>query len=261
MKRASLFLIPLLAVSCKITVPSENEGEPATPQRPTFSSNTATTAQGTLEVEAGLLIDWKDRFDTPVTLKWGATPSTEYFLTWSPYVNYDTMGIDGSSIGDTLIGVRQRVQETSDGEVATAFQLATKLPTSDESEIGTTGELDFFTAGIVDIKSDGVSWTGFGQLGFLGEIDDEDVDLQWLFAGAGEVPIEEELSAFAEAAVFYTHERDEESLFLTLGSYYKLQPSTILDAAVQVGIGSDTPDFALLVGFTQNLGRVGRAGP
>ena len=260
MKRATYLLLPVLLASCKITVPSEGTGAAATPQRPTFSSNTATTAEGTLEIEAGLLVDWKDRFDTPTTLKWGSTPTTEFFLTWSPYVNIDTMGVDGSSVGDTLIGVRQRVQETSDGQAATAFQLATKLPTSDEGEIGTTGELDFFAAGIMDAKAAGLALTGFGQLGFLGEVDDEDIDLQWLFAGVAEVPIEDELSAFGEAALFYTPERDEESLYLTLGTYYRMQPSTVVDAAVQIGIGSDTPDFAVLVGFTQNLGRIGRAG-
>ena len=126
MKIASLVLLGFLLAGCQVTVPSAVDRAPATPQRPTFSANTKTTAVGTLEFEGGLLLDWEDRFDTPTVLKYGATPSTEYFVGWSPYVNYDTMGVDGSSIGDTLIGVRQRVQTTPDGEVASAFQLATK---------------------------------------------------------------------------------------------------------------------------------------
>jgi hypothetical protein len=260
MKNVFLVLVSCLLVGCRITVPSDDPGAPATPQRPTFSTNTKTTAAGTLEIQGGLLLDWEDRFDTPVTVKYGATPTTEYFVDWSPYVNYDTMGVDGSSIGDTRIGVRQRLQTQVDGELSSAFQLATKLPTSDESEIGTTGEIDFFAAGIVDIDVPGISLTGFGQLGFLGEEDDEDVDLQWLFASVGEIPIEEKVSAFSEAAVFYTHERDEESLYLTFGSFYEHTPSMIFDVAAQIGIGSDTPDFAVLLGFTQNLGRISHVG-
>jgi len=261
MKSAPLVLVSCLLVSCQITVPSDDLGAPATPQRPTFSTNTKTTAEGTLEIEGGLLLDWKDRFDTPVTFKYGATPTTEFFVDWSPYVKYKTMGVDGSSIGDTRIGVRQRLQTFDDGKVSSAFLLATKLPTSDEKEIGTSGEIDFFAAGIVDVDMPGVSWTGFGQLGFLGEVDGQDVDLQWLFAGVGEIPIEDKLTAFGEAAVFYTHERDEESLFLTLGSAYAHTPSMIFDVAAQIGIGSDTPDFAVLIGFTRNLGRISHAGP
>ena len=207
MKSVTFVLVCCFLAGCKITVPSDGQGAPATPQRPTFSSNTKTTAEGTLEIEGGLLIDWKDRIDTPFAAKYGATPTTEFFVGWSPYVNYDTMGIDGSSVGDTLIGVRQRMQSVADGEISSAFQLATKLPTSDEGEIGTTGEIDFFAAGIVDIDRPGLSLTGFGQLGFLGEVNDEDVDLQWLFSATGLLPgllIDSAITAGAIAFILMT---------------------------------------------------------
>jgi len=254
----SAVLLGLLG--CQVTAPWDSEPARATPQRPTFSSNTETTAEGTLEFQGGLLLDWKDRFATPTELKYGATPSTELFVGWAPYVNYDTMGIDGSSVGDTLVGMRQRLQDATEDQPAAALQLATLLPTADESEIGTSGETDFFVAGILDVEMPGVSWTGFGQLGLLGEPDGDDVDVQWLVSSTATSPIYPELDAFGEAAVLYTPERDEESLYMTFGTYYWHKPSQVFDASVQIGVGSNTPDFAVLVGFTQNLGRISNAG-
>lgn len=228
---------------------------PVTPQRPTLSSNTATTARGTYELEAGVALDPGDSLDTPVVLKYGLEEATEVFAGWSPLRLVDRPGDDGEGIGDLVLGLRHRLSEETEDRPATAVQAAIKLPTADEDQGLGTGEADFFLAGIASRTVGTVPLTGYYQLGLLGEQDGDGADLQHALALAAGFPLEGRFDAFAELAAVLEPENDFDAVFTTLGLTYLLQPGQVADVSVVLGLDRDAPDYVLQVGFTQNLGR------
>ena len=227
-----------------------------TPQRPTFSSSTTTTAAGTAEIETGLGLDPGDFFDTPTTVKVGVSETSELFIGWSPFQWIEKPGSNGRGVGDLTIGTRQRFMEETESSPAAAFQLSTKLPTADEDEGLGSGEVDFRAAGIVSKQIENVALTGFYQLGFLGEVGDEDIDLEHGLAVAGSIPVADQLSLFGEMTLRITPEADQEELFTIFGAAYEVNESLVLDGALLVGLSPDAPDFQILIGLTHNLGEI-----
>ena len=228
----------------------------ATPQRPTVSSDTSTTAEGTAELESGVAIDPGDSRDIPLTLKIGLNDRTELFTSWSPYQKVDLPGTDGRGPGDVFIGTRTRLFEEKESRPSGALQLQTKLPAADEDEGLGSGEVDFFGAGILTKNLGPVTTTGFYQLGFLGEVDDDGTDLEHTFAIAASTSIGDGFSVFGEAAGIFTPEADDEQVFATTGIAFSPGSSIVFDAAVVTGLSDDAPDFQILFGVTTNLGRL-----
>ena len=229
-------------------------GQP-TPQRPTFSQNTSTTAPGTTELEAGVSIDPGDFFDTPTTVKYGVTENSEISVSMAPYQWLERQGSDGEGIGDLFVAVRQRVIDVGPESPSVAYQMKTKIPTASEREGLGTGELDFFAAGILDYPIDDFWLTAFYQLGILGEPGGGgDPDIQHGFAFAGTAPVATSFSAYGELAAILTPERDDEQLIGTAGLTYLLQEGIVLDGGVAVGLSNDAPDFEILFGITTNFG-------
>ena len=81
--RALPLALALCSTACTI---ERGFRTPATPERPTVSSDTLMTAEGTLELETGLSIDPDDRFGTPSTLKYGLDSRSELFLGFEPWL-------------------------------------------------------------------------------------------------------------------------------------------------------------------------------
>ena len=244
----ALFLFFL--VGCEVT-PSA-----ATAQRPTFSSDTATTAVNTFELEAGVAIDPRDQFDSPTTLKYGLSEESELSLSWSPHQWVEAPGSDGRGGGDAVIATRHRFFEEVASGYSAALQLATKLPTGSERDGLSSGELDFFAAGIATAGLDQATVTAFYQLGFLGETAGSDFDIEHGIALGAATPAFDNVSIFGELATVLAHEQDREEVFTTLGLSYALDDSFVLDAAVVVGLSRDAPDFQLVFGITKNFGQV-----
>jgi len=248
-----------LAAACAAPSASWREGQDvtATPQRPTFSKNAATTAQGTVEIEAGLLRDPGDLFDTPTTLKYGLSERDELFVGFAPFKMVELPGDDGEGFGDLLLGWRQRFFEDTDDGTSVAWQAALKLPTADEDEGLGSGELDGFLAGILTVSQGTWSTTGFAQLGLLGEIDGSGVDHQEALAGVFDYGLKNtNTGLLAELAAVFTPERDLEEVFTILGVNWSPLPGVVLDTGVLFGLSSDAPDFQYFVGITRNLGRI-----
>jgi hypothetical protein len=225
-----------------------------TPQRPTFSRNTSTTAAGTTELEAGVLYEPGDYFDSPVTLKYGIQEETELFATMGAFQWRDTPGSDGEGIGDLFVGVRQRFIDVGADEPMVAYQLKTKLPTADENEALGTGQLDFFAAGILDYPIEQLWLTTFYELGVLGDPANGDPDIQHGLAFASHFPIEEELGGYGELAGVFIPEHDEEKVFADAGLTYALTDGIVLDAGVAVGLSGDAANLQVLFGITTNFG-------
>ena len=247
-----LSLLGWLSSACVITV---DQQEPVTPQRPRFSSNTRTTAGGTVEVEGGIAIDPGDQVSFPVRVKYGLEEGSETYLEWSPYQEVDVADDTERGVGDVLIGYRKRFLEETQTEPAVALQLEAKIPTADSDEGLGTGETDLFVAGAGEKTFDKLRLGGFYELGLLGQVGDGGLDVQHGFAVVGTQKLDSRIEAFGEAAFVWTPAREDEQLFTTLGVNYHLAPTLMLDAAVVVGLSPDAPDFALLVGITQNFGR------
>lgn len=229
-----------------------------TPQRPTVSSDTSTTAEGTLELEAGLALDPDDSTATPLALKLGLAERTEVFAGLSPFNTVERSGDDGEGFGDLVLGMRHRI-ETSDERTSYAVQAASKLPTGDEDEGFSTGEVDFFLAGIFSRAStSGPSFTGFYELGVVGDPRRRsDTDLQHVVALALSQSVDGDLSAFGELARIDPGVGDD-YLLGTFGLAHRAHAGLVVDGAISVGLDDDAPDLVFLVGFTTQLGRLAR---
>lgn len=226
---------------------------PTTAQRPTVSSDTATTAAGTIELESGGAIDPGDSVDTPTVVKWGAGPRTEFFLGWSPHQEIGLPGPDADGVSDLLVGTRHRFLEADGQRPSAAFQLATSLPTGDRSQGLSSGEIDFHATAIVTQAFGDFSATAYYDAGILGN-PTGGTDLEHTLALAGATTLGQRWGAFGEAAAVLDHERDVEDYLLTVGGTYALSPSLVFDVGATFGINDEAPDFQILFGFTTNLG-------
>src|SRR5688572_14553411 len=253
---AGLVLLSL-APGCAAPAASWREGQDiaATPQRPTFSRNTSTTAQGTVEIEAGLMREPGEQFATPATLKYGLSPRDELFVGFTPFKMVELPGDDGEGFGDVLVGWRQRFYEMESEPATVAWQAALKLPTADEDEGLGTGEVDGFLAGILTFAQERWTGTGYAQFGLLGEPDDSGVDHQEAIAGVFDMGLANtNAGVVAELAGVFTPERDLEEVFTTLGVNWSPLPGVVFDTGVLLGLSDDAPDFQYFVGTTRNLG-------
>ena len=243
--------LSLSAASCGLL---STDPAPVVPQRPTVSSDTGTTAEGTLEVEGGVALDPGDRLDLPLSLKWGIGESTELFAGGPAYSHVWVDGPDPEGVGDLLLGMRHRFVEEEHGHPSVALQWTTKLPTA-PLDLG-TGEVDFGAAAIATKTLGGIAWTGFYELGIVGESGQPDTDLRHTMALGGSLPLGRDWFSFAEVAGIVEVEADTEQLLLTTGAGYFVRDNLALDVGLAVGLSEESPDLMLMVGFTHNWGSV-----
>ena len=238
--------------------------QPITPQRPSVSSNTQTTAYGTFEEELGARYDPTDEVAVETRTSVGLSEKSELFVLWDIFRDLDSGQIlndvdgdneDETGTGDIIVGFKQRLLDETDTLPATAIQFSTSLPVgSDDGEIS-RGEIDWFGALIADRTFGRLSMTGFYELGVLGTPEIGDVDSRHTFAIDGNWAVDDKLNVGAEIATLIEAEIDREPVLLTTYGQYKLNPSMNVDAGVRVGLSEDSPDLIFLLGLTTNLGR------
>lgn len=252
----SLLVLPLLAACAVHAEPATA----ATPQRPTVSANTKTTATDTVELEAGVSVDPSDTFDSPLRLKYGLGPRTEFAVRFSPLVYLSRPGDDGNGIGDLFLGTKHRIVEQDGDWPSLAFGLITKLPAASTVEGIGSGEIDFFAEGIASADYDDVSLTAYYKFGALGAPRARGVDGQHTGALAASVPLGGDFGAFGEVAGVFDDERRQDAVFTTLGVTHQPLVNLVLDGGVVVGLSDDAPDLAVIVGMTLNFGHLTRRG-
>ena len=256
-RRTATFAVPPLMTLLASCSTVEYRGAAVTPQRPTFSSNTQTTLEGTFELEAGAVIDTDDAHEIQTVAKYGLHEATEVFVGFSPFKQVARGSGNTAGIGDLTGGVRHRVQDPDDEEGAPGVALlaAVKIPTADADRGLGNGDVDLFVAGSVEQNLEDVDLVGYYQLGIVGEGPGGGTpDLQHGVAVAASTAVLRELSVFAELADVWRPERDLNALFLTAGLVNLPLPSLAFDLSASVGLSSDAPDFQVLLGVTVNFG-------
>ena len=230
-----------------------SDGSAATPQRPTLSSDTNTTVEGTFEVELGGTWDPDSFIDTPTTLKFGAGPATEVFIGWSPFLYVENPGRNEYGVGDVAFGMRHRFQTETSYSPATVIQTSVKFPTANEKDGLGSGEVDASFAGIATKTFGEYGVTGFYSLNLLGD-PSGGADLGQSLALSSSTPKINDLSFFGEVAGVWIPEQDTEQLFSIVGLTFNPRPSCVFDCGVLIGLNQDAPDLQFVVGLTQNLG-------
>lgn len=227
---------------------------PVTPQRPTVSFDTSTTAEGTVELEAGVTLDPGDAVDTPSTVKVGTGPGTELFVGWSPWQQLSRAGDDAEGSGDVVLGARHRVWDGDDQTPSAALVLSGKLPTAGTAGGRGSGEVDLRIGAVLHQSFGPVSANAFYQYGALGSATGAGTVSEHtatLTAGLG---LTDTVSTFVELAGIAVPSQGTESLFAISGVAWAASPACILDAGVVAGISDDAPDAQVFLGGTWNFG-------
>jgi len=227
-------------------------GAQPTPQRPTLSHNTQTTALGTYELEAGVEIDPQDFIDTPMLMKYGVTDRTEFVFGGSPLRRIDSPKETG--LGDVVLGARHRIVDETAADPAIAVATLIKLPIADRDKGLGSGETDVRFSIAAQKQIDQVNAVGYYALGLLGAPNSDGLDLEHDLALAASTPIDQNLDAFAELGGVFIPEYDYESVFLTTGGAFTLGPASVFDVGVRVGLTPNAPDFIIFFGVTHNFG-------
>lgn len=222
-------------------------------QRHKFSNSTQTVPVETVQAEGGLLVNPGDGFDVQAGVRWGASPSTEFVLLVDPFRRFDDT--DGSGFGDVQLGVRHRLWDETSDLPAVAVEFSGKIPVADADEGLGSGEADLFLGLAADRSYREAYFTGYTQLGFLGDPGSDGTDVSLLAALAAQRPVQERVDAFAEVAGLYSPDADLSALYLTGGALVALAPAFTLDAGVSVGLGDDAESLLLRVGVSHSIGR------
>ena len=257
---ATAALLLALASSCRAPTASFNEGAEiqAVPQRPTYSSNTYTTAPETLQLELGASLDPDDAAAMPTTLRYGFDERNELFADVSPITAVEGAGV---GVSDLFVGWRQRWADPEGEQLGLAWQGTLKFPTGDEDKGLGTGEFDAFFAGISTLQQQDWSATGYLQFGLLGSPTGSGVDPQYGLAAAADRSVAANTAVFGELAGVFTPDQNSDIVFTTLGGVWSPTPGLALDAALRIGLSSDAPDLEFVIGFTRNLGRASGYAP
>lgn len=248
MRFLTLFLFVAFSAGCKLPRKAA-----ATPQRPTVSFDTSTTAQGTVEVEAGVSVDPGDFFDSPVTLKYGTSADTELFVGYSPLQYLDRAGPDADGGSDLVLGTRHRLWQGDDDTPSAAVVLSGKLPTARASNGLGSGQVDVRIGGILNQQFGPVNANVFYQYGALGNPGGGHSSEHTATVTAGWA-LADRWGAFAELAGIFVPSTKTDSVFTIVGATFTPEPSLVLDAGVTVGLSSDAPDLQVFFGCTHNFG-------
>ena len=253
-----LVLVPLALlslVSCGTSGPKDSRIHA---QRPFISQDTYTTPDKVVTVEAGGAVAAGRETETPIYLRYGLGPQSEFFLGTSPYtsVDYNGQQPDGSGWGDSYIGFRHRMRERDMYSPAYGFQVQTKLPSASTSRGLGSGEIDWFGALMANQMYNGFDTTAFYQLGILGEQLAPDTNIEHTLAVQTRREVSTVATAFAEFAMVLEPEIDRTETTIMGGVSFLLNPLTAIDIGVRLGIGDDANSFQVLFGVSRALGMI-----
>jgi hypothetical protein len=248
-------LLPLLVLplaACSATGPGDATFRA---QRPFLSSETHTVPDQVIAVEAGAAVAARSQEEYPLAVRYGLGPRSEFYVQTAPYEKVEVDGPDGEGWGDSYVGMRHRLRDADMYSPAYGFQVATKLPTGDEGEGLSSGEIDWFGALMAQQTYYGFETTGFYQLGVLGQQDGPDTHFEHTWAAQTRYATGSPVTPFAEAAFVWEPDADREEVLFMGGASFQLDHLTAIDLAIRVGLG-DAEDFQVLFGISRALGQL-----
>lgn len=246
-----------MAAALPVLLCAQSSGPPfaATPQRPTFTSDTSTTAPGTLELQLGGTFS-SGFFSLPTTLKFTPGAGGGFFHQgeFSASVNaVKAISRNGRTVtrfGDWIeLAWRRPVYAQGGLSFAVAPQVTVSLREGGQSRAGFTGIMAYSQG------RNGVAVNANFNTG-------ADTPAGWIAADFARF-----LAAsgpWSKVAVFAglmtEHARHDPSrLSLGQGLLWRVRPNLVLDAALrQVDVTRRGRDWQALTGLTLNLGRLAR---
>ncbi|MDF1801127.1 MAG: hypothetical protein P1V81_18315 [Planctomycetota bacterium] len=254
MNPTPLVVLLLVTPACVLT----EAGAPGL-ARHAMASDTSTTKYGTFEVEVGGSSDPGQHQAYLVTMKHGLSEQVEIYADWSVYEKVKRVGLDdGEGIGDAGLGIRHRFWENSQG-TSTALEGRVAIPTGDEDELTGTGSMGWFGSVMVSQDFEGTRLNGWVEVGVLGDVLEDDTEMQRNLAFSMASNLGEELVGYAELSRSFGELLDP--AYGTLGLGWHVTPHTMLDFGVAIGMNNEAADAVYFLGFTSNLGILGAQGP
>ncbi len=227
----------------------------ATPQRPSKSSNTDTVAVGYVEMETGLAYD-SHAFNSLVLFRLGLRRRLEFYFGLDPIITREVDGETENGIGDSVVGGKVRFFEAEEGDAA--VEVFVKIPSADESRGLGTGDLDVAFRFIAS-RTWGKDHYDFNLGGdFAGVRDSGSNEARWTTVLTWSRPWGDRLGHYGELFLQFLPAIDDETLTTDWGLTYRVNPSFVLDAGINIGLSDDAPNFQFLAGLTKVLGRSSR---
>ena len=222
----------------------------ATPHRPAFGSNTATTHPKTFELEAGAAIN-PDMNSIPVLLKYGLRNEIEVFAGYIPHMNRRDIGQKGT--GDASVGYRWRFVKSEEKSSSAAVQIIWKIPTADKSSGLGTGRSDFDLDLIMSTTQSGISldlnlgglWTGIKE----GDGYENSIYLDAVLSRS----VTNSFTVFIDTFTHYNPESDRTIIIGAAGLGISVTPALVFDIAANVDIKDAPFSWQLLFGTTVNF--------
>jgi len=224
----------------------------ATPQRPSKSTDANTAAVGYVEMETGVAYDSR-AFNSSVLFRVGLRRRVEFYIGFDPFITREVDDETERGIGDTLLGGKWRFFEAQEGDAA--VEVFVKIPSAEEDKGLGTGDLDLGFRFIAS-RTWGKDHWDFNLGGdFAGVQDSGSNEARWTTILTWSRPWGDRLGHYGEVFLQFLPAIDDESITTDWGLTYRLNPSFVLDAGINVGLSDDAPNFQFVVGLTKVLGR------
>ena len=229
----------------------------ATPQRPTFTSDTSVTAPGSVELELGGTFS-RGSWALPAFLKFtpdvaGLFSQTELGVGFDLVSSVSIAGNRETRLGDSLsFSVRRAVYEGGSFSVALAPLASFFLREKEGVRLGATG-IAVYSWGLNSLVGN-LTWTGATRPSTENPSGQVDVSFDYV-RSLGSRCVWERLAIFA-GALYENPTGHSVSVSLAQGMSYKLRPHWVLDlAVVERGLAFGPSEWEILGGATVNLGR------
>ncbi|HEX9794396.1 MAG TPA: hypothetical protein VGC54_10475 [Planctomycetota bacterium] len=228
-----------------------------TPQMPTPTYDTFTTAGGTAELELGGVFDGDDAHRVPALMKVGLSDYFEIDLGWDAYKQVPALTPDARGPGDLSLGVRHRFLEESAGLPALAYNAGVKFPTAADSKGLGTGEADYMLGIAANKDMLGATWGAFYQAAVLGQPagGKDKFDAEHRAALDVSTELAPHLSGFVQFGDRWVQEQRINQAYGMSGVYFDVAPNLTVHLAGLAGLNPDAPDFQIMLGLAWNFGK------
>ncbi|GIW73380.1 MAG: hypothetical protein KatS3mg102_2922 [Planctomycetota bacterium] len=267
-RRPRRLALACLAAICALGLAAGAAGAQAaepewTSDRPSITNSPAVLPPSALALEAGLSytgvrVGSRDVLTVPIKLRYGIAERVELQLGWEPFGYADAAGRPGiAGLGDGLVGGRFSIADGEGALPALALELGTELPAATRRpELG-SGKPNPFA--FLSLELAPLGWATLGLNagvvleGRRGE--HRTFVAQEFVSGLLTLEVAGTFYPFAELAWFATHRDGDGDVALAgLGGVYRLTPRLSVDAALFLGLTSESPDLTLSAGFALLFG-------